>query len=336
VTNVLYKLHPLTPIVSTDWFVAGAAQAPLESIEAALSEWLKFWIEVSPDLDDRFGGYFNARGVHLAFAGTREEANEAFLNRFQEWYNTVLLPKAGFIPGVFGAFSPFDATSVQDSWYTYKGGAAAYNNPDSTDATGDSYQGAEYISARLMPESVVREQPNEVFDLLYKISMSNGFTGLGPINYFLGGKVNQVADDATSVHPAMRNAIWNIFTQSPEANAAVYELLPNNVTGACFNHHSPVEPNWRDALWGSQYERLVELKDQYDPDKIFNCWHCIGYTGDENPSLGNGTTGIDDPVIEEEDEIDSDDEDENDTSAGSAVFGTAAIMVAVPLTTILF
>jgi hypothetical protein len=200
----------------------------------------------------------------------------------------------------------------------YKGGAAAYNNLDSTDATGDSYQGAEYISARLMPESVVREQPNEVFDLLYKISLSDG---LGPVNYFLGGKVNQVADDATSVHPAMRNAIWNIFTQSPESNAAVHELLPNNVTGACFNHHSPVETNWRDALWGSQYERLVELKDQFDPDKVFNCWHCIGYTGDENTGLGNGTTGTD---------------DEDDTSAGSAVFGTVAIMVAVSLTTILF
>jgi hypothetical protein len=78
VTNVLYKLHPLTPIVSTYWFVGGVEQAPLESIGATLSEWLKFWIEVSPDLDDRFGGYFNAAGVHLAFAGTREEANEAF------------------------------------------------------------------------------------------------------------------------------------------------------------------------------------------------------------------------------------------------------------------
>lgn len=140
-----------------------------------------------------------------------------------------------------------------------------------------------------MPESIVREQPNEVFDLLYKITLSGG---LGAVNYFLGGKVNQFTDDGTAVHPALSSAIGNIFTNTPESNAVVYEFLPNSVTGACFNHHSSVEVEWRDALWGSKYDRLLELKGQYDPDQVFNCWHCLGYTGGEIPAPVDGNGSI--------------------------------------------
>lgn len=70
----------------------GFENVPFESVDSTITEWLRFWIEVSPDLDDRFGGFWNGAGVRLAFTGTLEEANEAFLDRFQDWYETVLLP----------------------------------------------------------------------------------------------------------------------------------------------------------------------------------------------------------------------------------------------------
>lgn len=44
---------------------------------------------------------------------------------------------------MFGAICPAETTSVVENWYDYKGDANAYNNPEATDATGDSYEGVE-------------------------------------------------------------------------------------------------------------------------------------------------------------------------------------------------
>jgi len=283
VTRVLYKLHPVVPITITDWFIGGWENASPESATTTLSTWLKFWIEASSNLDPRFGGFWNSAGIHLIFAGTREEANEAFLNQFQDWYNDVLLPKAGFIPFLFGALSPFEVTSQTSSWYEYRGGKDAYNNPALTDATGTSYKGAENVYARLVPLETLQEDPQGLHDLLFDLASN---LQLGETNYILGGVISDVGDDATSVHPALRRAAWNIFTFSPDAYNKILDFLPNEITGACFNHHSPIEPNWRDALWGKQqYAKLLGLKEKFDPDRVFNCWHCIDYQGEENPKV---------------------------------------------------
>ena len=75
-------------------------------------------------------------------AGSREEANEAFLNEFEEWYFQELVPNCGFIENMYGAFPPSVVTTTYDNWYEYfkKGGgrlAAAdgdvYNSPIVTD-----------------------------------------------------------------------------------------------------------------------------------------------------------------------------------------------------------
>lgn len=31
------------------------------------------------------------------------------------------------------------------------------------------------------------------------------------------------------------------------------------------------------AAWGTNYPRLKSIKEQYDPDNRFNCFHCVGY-----------------------------------------------------------
>ena len=29
--------------------------------------------------------------------------------------------------------------------------------------------------------------------------------------------------------------------------------------------------------WGTNLEALEEIKAKYDPDSVFNCYHCVGY-----------------------------------------------------------
>ncbi|CAJ1939514.1 unnamed protein product [Cylindrotheca closterium] len=287
VTNVLYELHPVTPVIVTNWFIEGFENAPDQG-GAAVAAWFSYWIEISPDLDPRIGGFFSTNGVHFVFMGTLEEAKAAYLDAFDLWYNDELLPISQFIEGRYGALPPSLVTEEVPDWYTYKGGADAYNNPNATDATGDAYAGVEYIAARLVPASFIRENPDEIFNLLINIvSTPGGF--LSSVNYILGGNIQNVGNNETSVSPALRGAAWNLFTD-PASVSKVFEVLPNTVTGACFNHHSPVEPDWRNSLWGTQYDRLLELKNKYDPDRVFNCWHCVGYTGDENPVLEGDDT----------------------------------------------
>nr|WP_026253878.1 FAD-dependent oxidoreductase [Legionella shakespearei] len=35
-------------------------------------------------------------------------------------------------------------------------------------------------------------------------------------------------------------------------------------------------PNWQAALWGRNYDRLLEIKHKYDPESLFTCHHCVG------------------------------------------------------------
>jgi hypothetical protein len=125
---------------------------------------------------------------------------------------------------------------------------------------------------------VVLDEPERVRDLMFELATTGA---LQSINYFLGGKINDVDVDSMALHPAHRRAIWSVFTYGDDARDRLASFIPNNVTGVCFNHHSPSEPDWRNACWGPHYARLEELKNKYDPNRVFNCWHCPGYVGEE-------------------------------------------------------
>lgn len=36
------------------------------------------------------------------------------------------------------------------------------------------------------------------------------------------------------------------------------------------------EPNWQYAAFGDNYPRLLHVKNQYDPEALFWCKHCVG------------------------------------------------------------
>lgn len=37
--------------------------------------------------------------------------------------------------------------------------------------------------------------------------------------------------------------------------------------------------NWQKDFFGSNYERLLRIKDSVDPDRVFNCPLCVGSEG---------------------------------------------------------
>ncbi|KAK3082323.1 hypothetical protein LTS18_004235 [Coniosporium uncinatum] len=93
-----------------------------------------------------------------------------------------------------------------------------------------------------------------------------------------GGKAHEPADDETAVNPAWRKAYVHLIC----TGAGVWmcdslrELAPDS--GAYGNEASLQQPGWKEAFWGSNYERLAEIKTKYDPEMVL--WASPGVGAD--------------------------------------------------------
>lgn len=103
--------------------------------------------------------------------------------------------------------------------------------------------------------------------------------GAGIALFGLGGRVNEVAPDATAfVH---RDALFIFAAEttwadndSPADGAAIFAAgRPNR---AYQNFPDPDLADWRDAYYGGNYRRLVAVKHAYDPTAFFSYLQAVG------------------------------------------------------------
>lgn len=52
------------------------------------------------------------------------------------------------------------------------------------------------------------------------------------------------------------------------------KLAPKS--GAYVNEAFPEEPDWQHSFWGKNYERLLKIKREVDPDDVLWCNPCVG------------------------------------------------------------
>ncbi|UKZ53296.1 hypothetical protein TrVGV298_007088 [Trichoderma virens] len=107
------------------------------------------------------------------------------------------------------------------------------------------------------------------------------------------------AQNATSANPAWRNTLWHFIAAagwspgSPDATgdqavaaarAALGEIKkPLTVQASYMNEADPGEVDWQNLFFGENYDKLLAIKQKYDPDTLLNCKGCVGYLGDEDP-----------------------------------------------------
>lgn len=101
-------------------------------------------------------------------------------------------------------------------------------------------------------------------------------------------------DTKTSTHPAWYSALWIYGGRAPMAWNSTYEERLQaviNLTrsselaeevigpgGGAYVHESSVfTKDWQNSYWGNNYDRLLEIKNKYDPDSLLNCWKCVGF-----------------------------------------------------------
>lgn len=101
-------------------------------------------------------------------------------------------------------------------------------------------------------------------------------------------------DTNTSAHPAWYSSLWNYGSVSKLAWNSSYDdrlramadlteldVLAGEVigpgSGAYMHEANPFTPEWQDSFWGSNYARLLRIKNKYDPDRLLRCWKCVGF-----------------------------------------------------------
>ena len=108
--------------------------------------------------------------------------------------------------------------------------------------------------------------------------------------------VNGPKGNGTSVHEAWRDALWTIdfvSAYSSKAKAATVKRIWKAVRDAIVpiryltpgggnyvNEGDYGDPEWQANFFGSNYGRLLEIKNRYDSEGMFNCWKCVGWTGE--------------------------------------------------------
>jgi len=260
VTQMQYQLYETTKITVFEF------QMDPPYWNRYYRQFLEFWLSITPTLDHRVAGaWFGQWHFEVYIVGSIDDAWELFGGDFLTWYSTTFTGNGDWEIEEF------------DSWY----GLIVGEDQDAIQGFYDSNlqsrgHGPE-VSSRLIPHDLVVNQRREVVDFLVDLADVEDWGA-----YWLGGRVNEIIPNGkTSVHPSLRESIYSITTSTDEGARQLRAFFPN--TGPSFNHHSANEPSWRTTLWGGdqQYEQLWRVKQKYDPQNRFTCYHCVGYQGPE-------------------------------------------------------
>ena len=252
VTNVHYQLHPVEPIKNVYMSITWEDN---DSFGELVQSWWDFWVENSQTLSNNWGGYWTLSSAILYHTGELS-GGDAFVTAITAWKDDQ---------------SRSDLITVTETDYISYWDA--HGRGEKTDETGFEFD----IGSRLVPRSYVESNTDDFVDLLDDISNAGFFTW----NYFLGGATEAVDGDDTSMHPAARTALYQIevVTEQVASTMDLVRNIPNSGSG--YNHGYKLEPDWKNAFWGDNYDRLLSIKQQVDPNNTLNCWHCVGYVGEE-------------------------------------------------------
>ncbi|THV03671.1 FAD-binding domain-containing protein [Dendrothele bispora CBS 962.96] len=98
--------------------------------------------------------------------------------------------------------------------------------------------------------------------------------------------------EETSVTEAWRNSLYHVTLTSnwnwdatsedkrgryKSASSSADKLRRITPDAAYSNEADVYEPNHEVSFWGSNYDRLLEIKRKYDPENLLDCWHCVGW-----------------------------------------------------------
>ncbi|CAF0931701.1 unnamed protein product [Rotaria sordida] len=172
------------------------------------------------------------------------------------------------------------------SFYAYFSQTMAKSNP-----TG----GNVLLGSRLIPETIVRNQPDQVAEALFQTRGHSKNQSMLIGHLVAGGQVSNTLID-NSVSPGWRTALlhmihaqeWNdntsvvdqeILASRLRTQVDILQTIAGGAQSSCYiNEADPNEPNWQQKFFGTQvnYDRLKSIKKSVDPNGLFICKNCVG------------------------------------------------------------
>jgi FAD/FMN-containing dehydrogenase len=192
--------------------------------------------------------------------------------------------------------------AVGDNGYTSYTNYAAYLAVTAADAKVTEPSGIfSQLASRLIPRDVFASSggiDDLVDGVIHGIAKSHAFLNLTGTQIVAETPVsNPDANRTSSAHPAWRDALWHVIhvgewlepldkQHARETAAGFLEILEplkdlSPGGGAYLNEAHWGEPDWQATYFGAFYERLLEVKNCYDPTHLFDCWKCVGWRGEE-------------------------------------------------------
>ncbi|ROV95181.1 hypothetical protein VMCG_08531 [Cytospora schulzeri] len=155
------------------------------------------------------------------------------------------------------------------------------------------------LGGRLWPKSMFEIEEGRARVITYAKDVAQH--GFDPRDTYIPADLPFLADGAgtdydtnTSVHPAWYRSLWNygggvnIFWNSSYSERLQDIMRVTYMSkkaedvigprGGAYVHESNMfTQNWRSSFLGTNYGRLLEIKNKYDPDMLLNCWKCVGF-----------------------------------------------------------
>ena len=153
--------------------------------------------------------------------------------------------------------------------------------------------------SRWLPADML-QRPTKLAQLFFDVSRDSGFSIQMNKGLYGQSEESRKRDKQTSLHPGAFAAAALIIiargsrgtypeipgsdpdnsafaAQRDQVNGAMgkfREAMPN--AGSYANEADFFETDWQNEFWGSNYQRLLDIKQQYDPDNFFQVHHGVG------------------------------------------------------------
>ena len=277
ITSAVYRLHPTPAEGVTGYYGTVTLLRNIASVSLLLDGFLLATPNLlSPNQTGGvWGGYFyiapSTFTIIIVYNGTLPAAEKSF----QQMINFLASNPADFL---ITSSQYFPAASMND-WHDII---------DKGDPTGTPVT----LGSRLVPLSACTDSAQRAIAVSALTALVAQTTLLGHL--VAGGAVAAFdrTSTQTSVTPAWRDAVWHVaFGGTCNLNCTIDETLavfyaindwtgmlraafPNS--GAYWSESDYNEPEWQQSFWGNtNYLRLQQIKQVYDPKGIFECHHCV-------------------------------------------------------------
>ncbi|KAK8914910.1 FAD-linked oxidoreductase ZEB1 [Metarhizium anisopliae] len=273
ITSITLKTHPTPKIFAINWM------AIIQPNSTNFSNIITYLVSQVPSLMDAglsgysFVGYQVPKPVPIP--GLPDTINGMF--------GHAILQDADSEDAVDQILKPLNETlkkkwpgeaGLYNSVVPYKSFLAWFDDYYDQQTAGNS----SYLVSRLLDKkTLTTTSPELTKALMAPIPYTNSYAV-----FMVGGKgVNDAKPrgGGNAVHPAWRNAYVHATRLDAieilqRAFQPLRDLTPES--GSYINEALPFEKNFQQTFWGSNYERLLELKRKVDPTDVFWCLPCVG------------------------------------------------------------